>query len=313
VGDTPFQNDTGPWMLEHLDAERKLCEKLGKPSFFLCVGVNKNTVFEDPRAVATARSAEHIWARDRQCAGWLGEVVTSGRVTLGADLANVYFESKQRRLASVDVGWLLHAEDCEVLAKEPLRLAINTFAGKKQTWLVQEVRELPGSERERYQAFSDTEKRALSVAIPSYSIAGVDGLYDAWPACTQVVSTRYHGGLWAAWSGARLVLIERNDKLRGLSDELGCRRLPALKCAEELERELTAALPVQPQVLNNLVERANRSCDEFFQRALAVHAKRNAGLTRRVGALLERARDKLATICNPRLARMRKLFGHKSA
>src|SRR5271170_1935236 len=38
LGSTPFQLDSGPWMLDHLDSEREVCDQLGKPMVFLGVG-----------------------------------------------------------------------------------------------------------------------------------------------------------------------------------------------------------------------------------------------------------------------------------
>lgn len=327
LGDTPFQNDTGPWMLEHQEAERRLCERHGRPRFFLCVGLNNREVFDDPRALAAARSAEHIWARDRYCAERLGEVASPNAITASADLANIYLADRPSAPPAAEIGWLLHAEDGSVIHPAAVEEALRRTADQRQVWLIQEVRDLPGSERERLAALSEAARATLAVALPDYAAADVQELLAAWPVCERVICTRYHGSLRAAWSGAKLVVVERSDKLRGLADELGCRRLPALRSAHDLERELTAAERVPAPLLEGLAERAGRACDEFFRRVLCLPAVRAAeeargqaqrteekarlvrAEARRAADDARRLRDELVAALNSRWVKIGRLLG----
>lgn len=50
LGGTPFQLDSGPWLLDHNDDERRRCAALGKPMYLLGIGCENPEAAADPRA-----------------------------------------------------------------------------------------------------------------------------------------------------------------------------------------------------------------------------------------------------------------------
>ncbi len=85
----------------------------------------------------------------------------------------------------------------------------------------------PGSEdadrirTELLASLPPSHRSRVQVRAPDYSKATLSELAGCWGAPETVVSSRYHGALVAAWSGARVVVIERNAKLAGLVKQLG--------------------------------------------------------------------------------------------
>ena len=74
LGDTPFQLDSGPWLLDHNDRDRQRCAALGKPMYLLGAGCESAAAAADPRSVALLAAAERVWTRDALSAATLRPV-----------------------------------------------------------------------------------------------------------------------------------------------------------------------------------------------------------------------------------------------
>jgi len=272
LGDTPFQSDCGPWMLEHLEAERETCRRLRKPMFFLGVGVGDREALGDARASAVLAAAEHVWVRDRQSASLLAAAGAGAKVALGADLAHL----ELRRLvpagaSSRRMGWLVHFERTEMFSPATVVRLMDDLPQWEHAWLVQEVRPLPGSERVNFEQLPERLRHGVALCLADHDAPDVAAVARHWPECGLVLSSRYHGALHAAWKGSRLVVLERNDKLRGVVDTLACASAPALTDPRVVAAAIEGSRAVPRERLLEQAELAERCCREFFE-ALRVAA-----------------------------------------
>jgi hypothetical protein len=78
------------------------------------------------------------------------------------------------------------------------------------------------------------------------------------------LSSRYHSSLAAAWSGAALSIYERNDKLRGIREELGAERCLTLSAGPEIVRALRDARTIDRTILQDCATRAGQMLHEVF-------------------------------------------------
>jgi polysaccharide pyruvyl transferase WcaK-like protein len=253
VGDSPFQSEVGSWLLDHLSDEASRCAAHGKRMFFICVGVNDRGAMEHPKTRAIARAAEAIWTRDPQSAGMLSRVVLPGRVKAGADLANVFFGTRERKpIERGVVGILLNFEDRSAFEPDALCRFIDSLGGRRVRWLVQEVRRLAGSEWELLESLPPDYRARIEVRAPDYARGSLESLATCWGTPEILVTSRYHGALFGAWLGSRVAIVERNAKLEGLVDQLGIRSVKDLRRAEPLRLAVEAATPIDPTVLGEL-------------------------------------------------------------
>jgi polysaccharide pyruvyl transferase WcaK-like protein len=254
VGDSPFQSEVGSWFLDHLLAERDRCRRSGTPMYFFCVGVNDVGAMENPATRAIVESAAKIWTRDEQSARLLRSFVGPDRVASGPDLANVFFA--RRRFGGPEpgtIGFVLNFEDRAAFAAGALCEVIDRVGRQSALrWCVQEVRTLSGSEWELLASLPASHRERLDVRAPDYATASLDDLAACWGVPETLVTSRYHGALFGAWAGSRVVVIERNAKLTGIVDQLGLvsvgdLRSPgplieAMRTATGVDRERLAAL-----------------------------------------------------------------------
>jgi polysaccharide pyruvyl transferase WcaK-like protein len=77
-------------------------------------------------------------------------------------------------------------------------------------------------------------------------------LTACWGAPETIVTSRYHGALFGAWAGARVIVVERNAKLTGLVEQLGLTSIKDLTSAEPLLTAMEQARPVDPAKLAGL-------------------------------------------------------------
>jgi hypothetical protein len=268
LGGTPFQSDRSNRFLDHLAQEADLCRTFGKPMFFLGVGVQNSAALLTAQAERVLGQAEAIWARDPRSADLLIKHGGAGKTMAAADLAHLCLRHKERvPVPPGTVGWVVHFERREMFAPEDLGAALAGIGGARAFWLVQEERRLDFSERTIYDMLPLPARQRVQLCAPDYATASMADLADAWPAVATVVSSRYHGALIAAWRGARLVVIERCDKLTGLAEQLGVQaRLGVSSGVAELTAAIRRSEPVGHGVLQNLAEAADRACGEFFDR-----------------------------------------------
>jgi polysaccharide pyruvyl transferase WcaK-like protein len=199
-----------------------------------------------------AGAATGIWTRDRQSTQLLSGMVP-GTVVEAADLANVFLASrKPAPLEPGTIGFVLNFEDPAAFSSGALCEVLDATASRQACWLVQEVRTLSGSEWELLAKLPPAYRNRLQVRAPDYAKATLSELAGCWGVPETIVTSRYHGALLAAWSGARVVVIERNAKLRGLVEQLGLTSVPNLQRAEPLLEALQTAQPVEAARLHGL-------------------------------------------------------------
>jgi polysaccharide pyruvyl transferase WcaK-like protein len=272
VGDSPFQSEVGSWFLDHLMAERERCVRAGKAMYFFCVGVNDFGALDNPATRTIVSAAERIWTRDEQSARLLRGFVGADRVASGPDLANVFFSQRAfPRVEAGTIGFVLNFEDREAFAPAALSEVFDRVRGRAPAvrWLVQEVRTLTGSEWELLASLPAQDRERLDVRAPDYATASLDDLMSCWGVPETMVTSRYHGALFGAWAGSRVVVIERNAKLTGLVDQLGLVSVTDLRSSAPLVEAIQSARSVDRQRLAKLatrVEECGRELAGFLGR-----------------------------------------------
>jgi len=264
LGDTPFQLDSGPWMLEHLERERERCERLGIAMAFLGVGCGSRAAVEDPRARSVIDRAERIWARDTASAELLEAIAPRGAVVLGADLAHLALGAAA--VQPVEPGLLgllfgLHRPGIiDILAVEE---AVARRAPRTTRWLVQEARTFPCTERWNYAALSEQTQLRVELMSLDYAHDDFATYLRRFGAPEIVITSRYHGALVAAWHGVRAAVVARSAKLEAVAAELDLPSRALIETASDLEALVAQARPVNPERRRELHDRAHAMCVDF--------------------------------------------------
>ena len=103
----------------------------------------------------------------------------------------------------------------------------------------------------------------LASNSPQYQQASIVELVQALSAGSIMLTSRYHAGVTASWTGSRVSVYPRNDKLEGLIDELGVPQFSAFNF-EEIGAAIERSRPVSETVLLGLADRAEAACRELF-------------------------------------------------
>jgi polysaccharide pyruvyl transferase WcaK-like protein len=256
LGGSPFQGDQSTWFLDHLVDELSLCRRHGKPMYFLGISLNHRRDLDHAHTKQVLDAASHVWTRDAASA----ELIGGSRVTAGADLSHIYLRSRSApRVEGGVVGFVLNFEDASQFRLEAIESVLNEVNPR---WLLQEVRELPGSEAAILRRLS----RTLDIRTPAYASAtSIDELLDTWGNPARVVTSRYHGVIVGAWAGARVVAIERSAKVHGIVEQTGCVARPAFTSAADVLRALEHAEPVSRERLETLAARSADCCGAFVE------------------------------------------------
>jgi heptosyltransferase-2 len=263
LGDTPFQLHSGTWMRRHLVAQRELAGVRSLPMFYLGVGTEDAAVMQDATFRDLAAGAAQIWCRDEASSQTL-RAWTEAPVAVGADLSHIYLRQAAVRwpesgeAGDADLGLILAFEDPKqssaldaILASIPKDRAI--------AWLHQEVRLFAGSESDLFNKLSPPQRERLRPAVPNYRARSVAHLIAAWPNCQIVASSRYHGLCIMAWRGARLVAVQRSQKIAGAASDLN---IPLIE-SRLLTQGLGRAQAVERERLVGLAESASAMVDDF--------------------------------------------------
>ena len=264
VGGTPFQLSVGPWFLEHLAGEARMCRDRHKPMFFIGVGVSEPESLQDPRAREVLAQASRVWARDPASADHLAAAGAGAKVVAGADLAHAWLAAHPFPPPEEGVtAYVLNFEDPRQFRPAALDALVRGGPASHR-WLFQEVRRLSGSEAENYDALAPDVRAALDVRRPDYASATTAELLSAWGVPRRVLTSRYHGALAAAWMGSSLVVVERSAKLSGAVAELGVVGVKAADDEAILRDALGRAAPVGRGLLQTLASRAAAACAELL-------------------------------------------------
>ncbi|MGB8854531.1 MAG: glycosyltransferase family 9 protein [Pirellulales bacterium] len=267
LGGSPFQTDSGPWMLDHLARDTGLCQRFERPMYFLGTGLNDRAALADPRARDALASAAHLWIRDTDCAAWMASVAGPERVTTTADLAHVFLEQLPARIPEPHrLGWTLAFENQAQCTAQAIEQVITRLPDWQHDWLVQDVRLLPGGERRWHRQLDAPTRRMIHLRLPDYAAATTAQLLAAWPRGEAIVSSRYHALLVGAWRGSRLVAVTRSDKLTAAATSLGCTVIDRANDAPTLCAAIAAATPIDRGRLTALATSAFSVCGAFADR-----------------------------------------------
>lgn len=264
LGCTPFQLESGPYMLDLMAGDRELCRRFGKPMVFLGSGCDSPDSVRDPRARQVIEDAERIWARDDRSADLISSMAAAGSVEVGCDLAHIRLaEPLNLEPVAKALGLLLGLQRPGIVDM----LAVDRYLARRcapTRWLVQEARSFAATERWNYAALSESVQEKLVLMPLDYGGDTIDEFLANFGAPEVVVSSRYHGALIAAWHGSRVGIIARSDKLDGAATDLGVPSVRRIETAGDLEALAQSALAVAPARLLALRDRANAMCDSFF-------------------------------------------------
>lgn len=264
VGDTPFQTDVGTWFLDHLIEDAALCRQFRKPMFFVGVGLNNRDALAHPLTRAIVDQAEQIWTRDSQAAELLRQIRDPERISLGADLANVFLATwEPTPVEPHTLAFLLNFEDREAFSTEAIQEIVDATPTYRHRWLIQEVRHLQGSERHIFERLPETVRAQLDVREPDYSMDSIDTFLRRWGTPELLITSRYHGALIGSWAGSRTLIIERNAKLTGLAAQLALPSLSDLRSGADVLARSAGVRPVARHELTALANLATRCGDEF--------------------------------------------------
>jgi polysaccharide pyruvyl transferase WcaK-like protein len=89
-----------------------------------------------------------------------------------------------------------------------------------------------------------------------------------------IITSRYHGGVIAAWAGARPVLIERAGKVAALANQLQTARVPDFTDAARIMAALPAAARVPRDRLTALAATARANVADLITRVARDLAQR---------------------------------------
>lgn len=267
VGDTPFQIVVGPWFLDHLAAELEFCRKHNKPMYFVGIGVNEPAALDDSRARAVLEYAVHLWTRDERSAELISAAGTAERVTAGADLAHIYLSGRKQAAVEIGtIGYALNFEDPQQFDVHAFGKVSDQFCDRRARWLVQEDRPLGGSERLIYNALPETCRSRIVLCAPDYQNGTLEEMLATWGSPETLITSRYHAAVIGAWCGARVIAIERSDKIRGLAAQSGIVSVPDFRDPIAMPRAIERSQPVARARLFELARRAARSCDEMIEK-----------------------------------------------
>lgn len=267
VGGTPFQTAVGPWFLDHLAAELELCRKHGKPMYFVGIGVNEPTAVDDSRARAVLGYTTHLWTRDERSAELISAVGAANKVTAAADLAHIYLSGRtQPPVETGTIGYVLNFEDLRQFDMNAFREVSDQYRDRCARWLVQEDRTLEGSERAIYSALPATSGSRVVLCAPDYQNGTLEGMLATWGSPEILITSRYHAAVIGAWSGARVVAIERSDKIRGMAAQSGILSVPSFRDPAALKNAVDRSQPVARSRLLGLAQRASHSCTEMLEK-----------------------------------------------
>jgi 2-polyprenyl-3-methyl-5-hydroxy-6-metoxy-1,4-benzoquinol methylase len=194
----------------------------------------------------------------------------AGKVSAAADLAHIFLRRRPEKPAEPDVlGYVLNFEDPAQFDAHALSDLSKHLGPLPQRWLVQENRHLEGSERATFESLPPLLQERLDLRVPDYDGESMEDLLDAWGRPETLITSRYHAALIGAWQGARVVAIERSEKIRGLVQQSPVVSVPDLRDARVALDAINRARPVARDRLMDMAERAAASCRALIDRVAA--------------------------------------------
>lgn len=288
LGGSMLQPLDDHWLLAGQLAQLEECRRRDKPAFFLGVSVDWRADAGNPSIRRLLDGTDWIWTREALSGDAL-QRMGFARATIGADLSHVALQALPRPEDEAGgTGFVCNFERPEHYSLDALAALIAASSERDDTaWLVQEVRPLPGSELDLHARLPPAARACAALRRPDYQAASMAGLLQSWGRPARIFSSRFHGAIVGAWFGSRVAVFERQQKLRGIAQELDLSSFAVLPDAERLLGALDGAVPVARSTLDAAADRARRACREFLNAAAAARRKRRpaapSGADRRVG------------------------------
>lgn len=275
LGGSPFQSAQSRWFIEHLLGDAARCARLGKPMYYLGIGVQTEAEVRVSEVGALCAQALAIWTRDAASAERIGALRTSTAVRSASDIAHVFFR-RSAVPAAVDgrVSLVANFDYQQWPGCNACLEAIDLLQPAERVWLAQESRELPGGERTLFAALapSDRSKWRLTIAdSPSARSTAerrggpISEILHNWPSAEWLISSRFHAVLAGAWAGSKIVVIAVNEKLAEVARELGTPTISPDASLAEVRRSLGDSHAIAKPVKQ--AEQAFTACAEFVRLA----------------------------------------------
>lgn len=269
LGGAVLQQIDDSWLLADQMVQLEACRQRGKPVFFLGCGIDYRADARRPEIRLLLDSARWIWTRDALSTTAL-ERMGFSRATSAADLSHLVLRAlPPARLEPHSSGFVCNFELAAHYSVEALTnlIAATAAAARAVPWLVQEVRALPGSELDIYRRLSAATRSLIELRQPEYGAASTTELIGSWGRPARLFSSRFHGAIVGAWSGSRVVVFERHQKLRGIAKDLGIISLSSMPDSRKLALAFERAEPVAQSVLDATADQAQRACTAFLTAA----------------------------------------------
>ncbi len=266
LGDTPFQTDVGLWFLKHLEDELSVCKRFHKRMFFLGVGVNDKDSLKEQSSREILEYASHIWTRDRQSAEMLSDVCENEKIEESADLAHAYLASDKSSAVEHDsIGYVLNFDRPEQFYADAFHSLVQRKSTQKQYWILQESRKLSGMESDLFSKLSLTDQSQLQIRSANYSQDSVHNYVEKFGTPEYLLTSRYHACVVGAWKGCKVVAINRNEKIRGLVEQVGFESVDSLSDIGNIENALNESRTIPREKLLLLKESTIKSCLRFLE------------------------------------------------
>jgi polysaccharide pyruvyl transferase WcaK-like protein/nitrite reductase/ring-hydroxylating ferredoxin subunit len=269
LGGPLLQAADDSWLLADQALQIEACRRAGKPVFFAGCGVDYREDARRSEIQLLLNQIRWIWTRDTLSTTAL-QRMGFDRVTTAADFAHLVLRQRATtRLVRRGTGFICNFERETDYSVELLADLIEAAASDSQTvsWLVQEIRALPGSELDIHDRLPSRTRRLLDLRQPDYGAAGAIELIDSWREADRLFSSRFHGAIVGAWAGSRVVVFERHQKLRGLAGDLNLVSLSSMPERDGLMRAFDRATPVAQSLLDLAADRAQNACAGLLKAA----------------------------------------------
>lgn len=282
LGGGVFQVEVGPWILDQMLEAVRSAKARGIPAHLVGVGVNNAAAIHAQQSGEIHRLVDRIWLRDAECLRLALEGrFSTEKALLGADTAHLYCAAVGLRARRPEAALVIHADEAAVAQADLGPLAEQ--GGPPWRWVCQEYRELQDAEARIYGLFPEEVRRRMPLVRPDYARGTVEELHDAVASWDAVLSCRFHTCVAAAWSGARLAVFERNQKLEAVRADLDAERCLRIDDASEWRRSLRDARPVAEARLQACLGRAHAMLGTYFS-SLGLLPAQDLAATRGEGA-----------------------------
>lgn len=271
VGDTPFQNTGGSWLVDHILND---CEKISIPKYMLGVGAEKEAIDLKDRISRIIDSMEKIWTRDRFSEEFLSYISKNEgkyKIIEGCDLANIslykiFKKNNELDNRKIDIGFNFFAEEKNIEDINQICDFINKISSNKSIlYFANETRKGPYFEYGYYKLINKRIQSKIQFFSPSYSDDTIEDLVSHYKNYKVVITSRYHSLLIAAWAGCKVVCLHRSSKVSELAKQLDIPIVMPPFTAENIQNGYESAKTVEIRKLEELYTKANEMVNAFFE------------------------------------------------